>query len=157
MAAGGGQVPGRHRDVPEPFMADRQVVLPLGVAGVSSGQPQADVEAGLVGGAGCGQVPGRHRDVPEPVVEDRQVALPPGVGGIGDGGSLDVLVDGLQLPGGCGQVAGAEQGPDFEVGDDSPGPLGGGMSGRISARQATVARVPGRTCTAWSARSAMSS
>ena len=37
--AGGGQVPGRHRHIPQLAVADRQVALPAGVGGVGGGQP----------------------------------------------------------------------------------------------------------------------
>ena len=57
---------------------------------------------------------------------DGQVALPVGVGGVGGGPGLDLLVDRFQLAGGGGQVPGAEQGLDFQVGDQDPGPLGRG-------------------------------
>ena len=145
--AGGGQVPGRHRHIPQLVVADRQVALPAGVGRVGGGQPGADVQAGLVGGAGGGQVPGRDRDIAELVVADRQVALPFGVGGVGGGPGLDLLVHGVQLPGGGRQVTRVAGGPGL------PGRRSGsrlvrwaGSAGGSRPGRRRSARVPGRIC-----------
>jgi hypothetical protein len=55
-------------------------LLPLGVAGVGGGEPDPDVEGGLVGGAGGGQVARHDGEVAYPFVADGHVAL----------GSMDV-------------------------------------------------------------------
>jgi hypothetical protein len=76
VVAGGGQVPGRGRRVPELVVADGQVALPSGVGGVGGGQPFGDGQGGLVVVAGGAQVPGRDGNAAKLVVADGQVALP---------------------------------------------------------------------------------
>lgn len=49
---GGGQVPGGHRHVPDLVVADGQVALPAGVAGVGAGPPEVLLQQGLPAGSG---------------------------------------------------------------------------------------------------------
>ena len=69
-------------------MADAEVALVFGVAGVGGGEPLADGEGGAVVLVGGGGVADGHGQVPELVVADAEVALVFGVAGVGGGEPL---------------------------------------------------------------------
>ena len=63
-------------------MADREVALPQGIAGIARCEGLPDGEAGLIGVERPGLVPARHAYVADPFVAGRQVALPLGIAGV---------------------------------------------------------------------------
>ena len=56
-------------------MADRKITLPLGIAGVSSGEALADRKARTIALARIDEIALGHRDIAKPVMADRDFAL----------------------------------------------------------------------------------
>ena len=66
----------RYQDVADTVVGQRQVALPLHVAGVRRGKPFADDQAGPVGRERLIELALCPQDVADPVIHDRQIALP---------------------------------------------------------------------------------